>query len=124
MIPCGFAGGGRIGGCHSGNDLGVSNLWNGLWNGPMEWIDGMEYQLTIIAKTHHRISAVLPLLASNGLLSLEPRTQARPHSECGTRLFRQRDFRALCALIGTSLQLAVPMLPPLFYIYILVINNC
>ena len=25
---------------------GVSNLWNGLWNGLMEWTDGMEYQLT------------------------------------------------------------------------------
>jgi len=33
--------------------LGVSNLWNGLWNGLMEWTDGMEYQLTKIAKTHH-----------------------------------------------------------------------
>ena len=32
---------------------GVSNLWNGLWNGLMEWTDGMEYQLTKIAKTHH-----------------------------------------------------------------------
>ena len=31
---------------------GVSNLWNGLWNGLMEWTDGMEYQLTKIAKTH------------------------------------------------------------------------
>jgi len=33
--------------------LGVSNLWNGLWNGLMEWTDGMEYQLTKIAKTLH-----------------------------------------------------------------------
>jgi len=31
---------------------GVSNLWNRLWNGLMEWTDGMEYQLTKIAKTH------------------------------------------------------------------------
>jgi len=34
----------------------------------MEWTDGMEYQLTKIAKTHHLgrgkvVSAVLPLLA-------------------------------------------------------------
>ena len=28
---------------------GVSNLWNGL----MEWTDGMEYQLTKIDKTLH-----------------------------------------------------------------------
>ena len=28
---------------------GVSNLWNGLWNGLMEWTDGMEYQLTMQA---------------------------------------------------------------------------
>jgi len=34
--------------------VGVSDLWNGLWNGLMEWTDGMEYQLTKIAKTHHR----------------------------------------------------------------------
>ena len=32
---------------------GVSNLWNGLWNGLMEWTDGMEYQLTKIDKTLH-----------------------------------------------------------------------
>ena len=31
--------------------MGVSNLWNGLWNGLMEWTDGMEYQLTKIDKT-------------------------------------------------------------------------
>jgi len=36
------------------NSWGVSNLWNGLWNELMEWTDGMEYQLTKIAKTHHR----------------------------------------------------------------------
>jgi len=41
----------------------------------MEWTDGMEYQLIKIAKTHHRgcgkvVSAVLPLLASTGLLCL------------------------------------------------------
>ena len=52
-------------------DWGVSNLWNGL----MEWTDGMEYQLTNIAKTHHRgrgeaVSTVLPLLTSTGLLCL------------------------------------------------------
>ena len=29
--------------------MGVSNLWNGL----MEWTDGVEYQLTKIAKTHY-----------------------------------------------------------------------
>ena len=29
---------------------GVSNLWNGLWNGLMDWTGGMEYQLTKIAK--------------------------------------------------------------------------
>ena len=29
---------------------GVSNLWYGLWNGQMVWTDGMEYQLTKIAK--------------------------------------------------------------------------
>ena len=48
--------------------LGVSNLWNGLWNGLMEWTDGMEYRLTKIAKTHYHgrgevVSTVLPLLA-------------------------------------------------------------
>ena len=32
---------------------GVSNLWNGLWNGLMEWTDGMEYWLIKIAKTLH-----------------------------------------------------------------------
>ena len=47
---------------------GVSNLWNGLWNGLMEWTDGMEYRLTKIAKTHYHgrgevVSTVLPLLA-------------------------------------------------------------
>jgi len=26
-----------------GSMEGVSNLWNGLWNGLMEWTDGMEY---------------------------------------------------------------------------------
>ena len=55
--------------------VGVSNLWNGLWNGLMEWTYGMEYQLTKIAKTHYRgrgevVSTVLPLLASTGLLCL------------------------------------------------------
>ena len=65
---------------------GVSNLWNGLWNGLMEWTDGLEYQLTKIAKTHImavaklRISAVSPLLTSTGLLCLAsvlyPRSQA------------------------------------------------
>ena len=48
----------------------------------MEWTDGMEYQLTKIAKTHHHgrgevVSAVLPLLTSNGLLCL-----AGPCMEC------------------------------------------
>ena len=48
--------------------MGVSNLWNGLWNGLMEWTDGMEYQPTKIANTHYRgrgevVSTVLPLLA-------------------------------------------------------------
>jgi len=33
--------------------MSVSNLWNGLWNGLMEWTDGMEYQLTNIDKTLH-----------------------------------------------------------------------
>ena len=47
---------------------GVSNLWNGLWNGLMEWTDGMEYQLTKRAKIHYCghskvVSTVLPLLA-------------------------------------------------------------
>ena len=64
---------------------GVSNLWNGLWNGLMEWTDGMEYQLIKIAKTHYCgrskvVSTVLPLLASTGLLCLTsafyPCTQA------------------------------------------------
>ena len=41
----------------------------------MEWTDGMEYELTKIAKTHHCgqgevLSAVLPLLATTGLLCL------------------------------------------------------
>ena len=41
----------------------------------MEWTDGMEYQLIKIAKTHRCgrgevVSAVLPLLASTGLLCL------------------------------------------------------
>ena len=41
----------------------------------MEWTDGMEYQLTKIAKTHHCVrgevvSAVLPLLASTGLATV------------------------------------------------------
>jgi len=41
----------------------------------MEWTDGMEYQLTKIAKTHYHgcgevVSAVSPLLASIGLLCL------------------------------------------------------
>jgi len=42
----------------------------------MEWTDGMEYQLTKIAKTHImavaklRVSAVSPLLTSTGLLCL------------------------------------------------------
>jgi len=44
---------------------GVSNLWNGLWNGPMEWTDGMEYQLTIIAKTHHRYKCCLAIARFN-----------------------------------------------------------
>jgi len=30
--------------------MGVSNLWNGLWNGLMEWTDGMEFQLIKIVK--------------------------------------------------------------------------
>jgi len=34
-------------------DWGVSNLWNKLWNGLMEWTNGMEYQLTKIDKTLH-----------------------------------------------------------------------
>ena len=55
-------------GVQSEMQWGVSNLWNGLWNGLMEWTDGMEYQLTKIAKTHYRgrgevVSTVLPLLA-------------------------------------------------------------
>jgi len=33
------------------DNVGVSNLWNGLWSGLMEWTDGMECQLT---KIHHR----------------------------------------------------------------------
>ena len=50
----------------------------------MEWTDGMEYQLTKIAKTHYCgrskvVSTVLPLLASTGLLCLTsvfyPRTR-------------------------------------------------
>ena len=41
----------------------------------MEWTDGMEYLLTKFAKTHHHgcgkvVCAVLPLLASTGLLCL------------------------------------------------------
>jgi len=42
----------------------------------MEWTDGMEFQLTKIAKTHImamvklHISTVLPLLTSTGLLCL------------------------------------------------------
>ena len=41
----------------------------------MEWTDGMEYQLTEIAKNHYCgrskvVSTVLPLLASTGLLCL------------------------------------------------------
>ena len=52
----------------AGIKMGVSNLWNGLWNGLMEWTDGMEYRLTKIAKTHYHgrgevVSTVLPLLA-------------------------------------------------------------
>ena len=39
---------------------GVSNLWNGLWNGLMEWTDGdgVEYQLTQI-QTHIAAKAKL-----------------------------------------------------------------
>jgi len=56
-------------------ELGLSNLWNGLWNGLMEWTGVIEYQLTKIAKTHHCghgqvVSAVPPMLASTGLLYL------------------------------------------------------
>ena len=46
------------------------------WNGLMEWTDGMEYQLTKIAKTHImavaklHISVASPLLTSTGLLCL------------------------------------------------------
>jgi len=47
------------------NIMGVSNLWNGLWNGPMEWTDGMQYQLTIIAKTHHRYKCCLAIARFN-----------------------------------------------------------
>ena len=52
----------------------------------MEWTDGMEYQLTKIAKTHHHgrgevVSAVLPLLTSNGLLCL-----AGPCMECSAHM--------------------------------------
>ena len=39
--------------------MGVPSSWNGLWNGLMEWTDGMEYQLPKIAKTH--IMAVVKL---------------------------------------------------------------
>ena len=47
----------------------------GLMEWTMEWTDGMEYQLIKIAKTHRCgrgevVSAVLPLLASTGLLCL------------------------------------------------------
>jgi len=41
--------------------MGVSNLWNGLWNGLMEWADGMKYQLTKTAKTHMYIMAMVRL---------------------------------------------------------------
>ena len=49
----------------------------------MEWTDGMEYQLTKIAKTHYRsrgkvVSTVLPLLAQLDFLALYP----GPHAEC------------------------------------------
>jgi len=39
--------------------MGVSNLWNGLWNGLIEWTDGMEYQLKKFVKTY--IMAVVRL---------------------------------------------------------------
>ena len=105
--------------------MGVSNLWNGLWNGLMEWTDGMEYQLTKIAKTHYRgrgevVSTVLPLLAQLDCYvqplfsSLVPRPMAEC-SACGrSRLclawitypwFWQRGCQVTCALIGTSLSL-------------------
>jgi len=53
-------------------------------NGLMEWTDGMEYQLTKIAKTHYLgrgevISAVSPLLTSTGLLCLA--SVFYPHSQ-------------------------------------------
>ena len=35
---------------YSQSCMGVSNLWNGLWNGLMEWTNGMEYQLTKLPK--------------------------------------------------------------------------
>jgi len=56
----------------------------------VEWTDGMEYQLTKIAKTHYcgrevvSIATILPLLVSTGLclascfLTLYP----DPHAEC------------------------------------------
>ena len=55
--------------CQTWYKTGVSNLWNGLWNGLMEWTDGMEYQLTKICKTYHHgcgevVNAVSLLLAS------------------------------------------------------------
>ena len=43
---------------------GVSNLWNGL----MEWTDGMEYQLPKIGQTHIMAVAKLKVLSHHCLL--------------------------------------------------------
>ena len=55
----------------------------------MEWTDGMEYQVTKIAKTHYRgrgevVSTVLSLLASTGLLCLASvfALYPGPHTGC------------------------------------------
>jgi len=53
-----------------GMDYGM--VW---WNGLVEWTGGVEYQLTRVAGTHYSgrgevVGAVLPLLASTGLLRL------------------------------------------------------
>ena len=92
----------------------------------MEWTDGMEYQLTKIAKTHImavaklHISAVSPLLTSTGLLCLA--SVFYPHSQAHAwniqlmdeAMFWQCGCQMMCVLIGMSLKLATPNYGPAF----------
>ena len=69
----------------------------------MEWTDGMEYQLTQIAKTHSMAMVKLKVLSHHCSLLHVDEAMFWP---CGCQV--------MCVSVGTSLKFAVPNYGPVF----------